>query len=199
MFTGLVQTKGAVRRVQIDGPAKRLEICEGKTATEATIGASIAVNGCCLTVIELDHDCMSFEAGPETLSRTNLEELGVGDTVNLERSLNIGEPLGGHFVSGHVDAIGSLDERRDEQQWSIMWYRIPSILSGQIVSKGCIAVDGVSLTVVDIDADRFSVQLIPHTLSQTTLGDKLVGAHVNIETDLIAKYVEKQLSFLRNA
>ncbi|MEE2706593.1 MAG: riboflavin synthase [Planctomycetota bacterium] len=199
MFTGLVQAVGGVHRAQTDGPGRRLDICESGVAGEAMVGASIAVNGCCLTVVELKDDRMSFEVGPETLSRTNLGELKAGDFVNLERSLQMGEPLGGHLVSGHVDAMGTLDERQDEQQWATMWFRLPSFLSGQIVSKGCIAVDGISLTLVDVEAERFSVQVIPHTLALTTLGEKRAGCHVNIETDLIAKYVEKQLSFLRNA
>ncbi len=198
MFTGLVQAKGAVSDLRPEGPGTRLTIASAEIAAAESIGASIAVNGCCLTVVELDGERMTFEAGPETLSRTNLGRLQRGDFVNLERSLRMGDPLGGHLVTGHVDAVGTVDARYDEAEWSTMWFRVPARLSPQIASKGSIAVDGVSLTLVDVEPERFSVQLIPHTLAVTTLGGRRAGDEVNIETDLIAKYVETQLNFMRN-
>jgi riboflavin synthase len=198
MFTGLVQAKGAVSELRPEGPGKRLTIAAAEIASAESIGASIAVNGCCLTIVELNDERMMFEAGPETLSRTNLGRLKAGDFVNLERSLRMGDPLGGHLVTGHIDAVGTVDARYDEADWSTMWFRVPARLSRQIASKGSIAVDGVSLTLVDVELERFSVQLIPHTLAVTTLGDYRVGDQVNIETDLIAKYVETQLSFVTN-
>jgi riboflavin synthase len=156
---------------------------------------SIAVNGCCLTVVAVRSDEMSFEAGSETLSRTNLGRLSIGSGVNLERSLKIGDRLGGHYVTGHIDAVGTLDARRDEGEWSFFWFRVPRDLTRQMASKGSIAVDGVSLTLVNVEAERFSVALIPHTLAVTTLGKLAVGGVVNIETDVLAKYVERQLEF----
>lgn len=198
MFTGLVQAKGAVSDLRPEGPGTRLTISSAEIAAPESIGASIAVNGCCLTIVELDDEQMTFEAGPETLSRTNLGRLQTGDFVNLERSLRMGDPLGGHLVTGHIDAVGTLEARQDEADWSTMWFQVPVRLSRQIASKGSIAVDGVSLTLVDVEPQRFSVQLIPHTLAVTTLGDYRIGQQVNIETDLIAKYVETQLSFLKN-
>ena len=120
-------------------------------------------------------------------------ELREGTSVNLERSLSIGDRLGGHFVTGHVDAIGHVDERIDDQDWSTFWFRVPAQLTRQMASKGSVAVDGISLTLVDVEQDRFSVALIPHTLEVTTLGKKKVGDVVNIETDLLAKYVQRQI------
>ena len=134
---------------------------------------------------------LAFDAGPETLQRTNLGQLTPGMHVNLERSLRAGDRLGGHFVTGHIDATGTLAERRDDWEWSTFWFQVPAALTRQMVSKGSVAVDGVSLTLVEIEAERFSVALIPHTLSVTTLGKLQPGDSVNIETDLLAKYVQK--------
>ena len=130
----------------------------------------------------------------ETLSRTNLAALSPGSLVNVERSLRLADRLGGHLVTGHIDAVGTLAERKDEGDWSTMWFYFPAALARQLASKGSIAVDGVSLTLVDVLAERFSVALIPHTLQVTTLGRLRVGGAVNLETDLLAKYVERQLA-----
>ena len=157
------------------------------------MGASISINGCCLTVVKIEQAALSFEAGPETLAKTNLGELSSGSKVNLERSLQVGDRLGGHFVTGHVDSIGTLDEKSVDGEWATFWFKVPKALTKQMAGKGSVAVDGVSLTLVDVEAERFSVCLIPHTLDVTTLGVLDVGGHVNIETDLLAKYVEKQL------
>jgi riboflavin synthase len=129
----------------------------------------------------------------ETLSRTNLGELVASARVNLESSLKAGEAIGGHYVTGHIDAVGTIDERRDDADWCTIWFRAPAAQLAQMASKGSVAVDGVSLTLVDVDASRFSVALIPHTLAATTLGKKKVGDRVNIETDVLAKYVERQI------
>lgn len=197
MFTGLVEALAPVADVVPEGPGKRLVLRHGEIAAGASIGESIAINGCCLTVIAVDDDTLAFQAGEETLSRTNLGELSVGDAVNLERSLKLNAELGGHFVTGHIDAVGTLDERIDDGDWSTCWFRMPAALATQIVSKGSIAVDGVSLTVVDVEPERFSVALIPHTLNVTTLGRLAVGGRVNLETDLLAKYVQKQITAMR--
>ncbi|HTN75420.1 MAG TPA: riboflavin synthase [Pirellulaceae bacterium] len=194
MFTGLVEFRGTIARLEQRGPGVRLFVSAGPVSTDAALGDSIAINGCCLTVIEIAGDTLAFDAGSETLSRTNLGQLTVGSYVNLERSLRVGDRLGGHYVTGHIDAIGTLDERINEGDWSHFWFRVPPALTRQMVSKGSIAIDGVSLTLVAVEADRFSIALIPHTLHVTTLGALELGAAVNLETDLLAKYVEKQLA-----
>jgi riboflavin synthase len=192
MFTGLVEALGTVRHVEVDGTGKNLVIA-APFANELKIGESVAVNGACLTVV--DHDATTFrlQAGPETLVRTNLGELVARDRVNLERSLRLSDRLGGHLVQGHIDGTGTIDEKVPQDHWELMWFRCTRELAGQMVEKGSVAVDGVSLTLVDVEAERFSVALIPHTLESTTLGFKQVGAAVNIETDLIGKYVRKSL------
>jgi riboflavin synthase len=146
-----------------------------------------------LTVVKKARDLVEFEAGSETLERTNFDRLKAGDGVNLERSLKMGGRLGGHFVTGHIDDIGTLIKRRDEGEWAHFTFRAPSRLMQQMASKGSVAVDGVSLTLVNVESDRFSVALIPHTLGHTTLGKMQVGDSANIETDLLAKYVERYL------
>ena len=193
MFTGLVEELGVITQITDQPPGKRLTIQSGKCGSDAELGASIAINGCCLTVVEIESDHLSFEAGPETLARTNLGQLEVDSRVNLERSVKVGDRLGGHFVTGHVDAVGKLAKREDDQDWSTLWFSVPSDLTQQMVSKGSIAIDGVSLTLVDVTSDQFSVALIPHTLEVTTLGEIKVGDAVNLETDLLAKYVQQQL------
>ena len=199
MFTGLVETKSRILELTSRPPGMRLAVAGGELAGAARLGESIAINGCCLTVVGIRGARLEFDAGAETLGRTNLGRLQVGSHVNLERALQVGDRLGGHFVSGHIDATGALDRRLDESDWSTFWFRVPARLRGQMASKGSIAVDGVSLTLVDVEAERFSVALIPHTLQQTTLGDLHVGDVVNIETDILAKYVEQALSQRTNS
>jgi riboflavin synthase len=194
MFSGIVERMGTVRRLISDPPGVRLVVESEEIAGDAKIGDSISVNGCCLTVVEVDDTSFGFDAGAETLSRTNLGKLREGSKVNLERSLKVGGELGGHFVTGHIDAVGTLDERLDEKDWSTFWFRMPRPLTRQMASKGSVAVDGISLTLVDVEAERFSVALIPHTLQITTLGLLQAGDPVNLETDVLAKYVEKQLA-----
>jgi riboflavin synthase len=193
MFSGIVQVLGSVAEVQSRPPGVRLMVQAGAVSDAARIGDSVAVNGCCLTVVECGGDRLAFDAGAETLSRTNLGQLALGSAVNLEAPLRMGDQLGGHFVTGHVDAVGTLDRRIDEGDWSTCWFRVPPRLTRQMASKGSVAVDGVSLTLVEVEAERFSVALIPHTLQATTLGRLQPGGAVNIETDLLAKYVERAL------
>lgn len=195
MFTGLVQSLAEVLEVAAETPGARLTIREPKIATEAKIGDSIAINGCCLTVVAIQGDRLAFQAGEETLSRTNLGQLSAHSSVNTEQSLKAGDPIGGHYVTGHIDAVGTVDSRHDDGDWCTMWFRAPPAQLAQMASKGSVAVDGVSLTLVDVEAERFSVALIPHTLSATALGKYRVGDRVNIETDVLAKYVERQLAF----
>jgi riboflavin synthase len=160
-------------------------------AAELALGESVAVSGACLTVVMHSDDVFDVEAGPETLAKTTLGELGVGDEVNLERSLRLSDRLGGHLVQGHVDGVGRVAERNRHGEWETIWFSAPIALLRGMVPKGSVAVDGVSLTLVDVARDRFSVALIPHTLAVTTLGRKSVGASVNLETDLIGKYVAR--------
>jgi riboflavin synthase len=198
MFTGLVEALGTVRRVEPDGAGgSHLVIAERTLAPQLAVGESVAVNGACLTVVERDAATFRFQAGPETLRRTDLGELVPGDRVNLERSLRLSDRLGGHLVQGHIDGVGHIAERERQGDWELVWFSFPTELDGQMVSKGSVAVDGVSLTLVDVGPDRFSVALIPHTLTMTTLGFKPVGAAVNLETDLLAKYVLKCLHAMR--
>lgn len=198
MFTGLVEETGTIAELCDEGPdSKRISLRANAVLDDVEIGASIAINGCCLTVVQIDNDALSFQAGSETLSRTNLGTLAIGDRVNLERAVRASDRLGGHIVSGHVDALGKVDERNDSDDWSDFWFSVPEELTRQMASKGSVTVDGVSLTLVNVEATRFSVALIPHTLAETTLGDRQIGDDVNIETDVLAKYVEKQLSVLR--
>jgi riboflavin synthase len=159
----------------------------------ARIGDSIAINGCCLTIVRLDGPLATFQAGEETLSRTNLGRLKEGSQVNLERALAVGDRLGGHYVTGHIDALATLTERKDDGPWAFLHFEVPSCYQQHLASKGSVAVDGVSLTVVTVKDQTFSVALIPHTLSVTTLGSLQVGDQVNLETDLLAKYVERML------
>jgi riboflavin synthase len=192
MFTGLVERMGEVRRVDPDGAGGCVVVLNAPgLAAELSLGESIAVNGACLTVVERDAESFRFQAGPETLLRTNLGELVLGDRVNLERALRLSDRLGGHLVQGHIDGVGRIAERSRQGEWETVWFSCPPELTRQMVRKGSIAVDGVSLTLVDAAADRFNVMLIPHTLENTTLGFKQSGATVNLETDLIAKYVQR--------
>jgi riboflavin synthase len=199
MFTGIIEELGRVVQVQEIPPGRRLLIAGPQVSQDAQIGGSICVNGCCLTVVHRQDDQLAFDAGPETLQRTNLRELLVDCPVNLERSLQIGGRLGGHFVTGHIDAVGWVDQRHDDRDWSTIWFRCPAELTREMASKGSVAVDGVSLTLVEVQAETFSVALIPHTLQATTLGRKSKGSTVNLETDLLAKYVRRQCDTTRNA
>lgn len=199
MFTGLVEGKGRVVGVTPEPHGVLLSIDPPAGCTPADphdqprVGDSISISGCCLTIVALNRGTWAFQAGTETLSRTNLGRLQPGDAVNIERSLPAHGRLGGHFVQGHVDAIGQVDSLRREGDWVTMWFRVPPRLTRQMVSKGSITIDGVSLTLVDVESDRCSVALIPHTLEQTTLGLRQPGDAVNIETDILGKYIEKLL------
>ena len=200
MFTGIVEGQGTVQSLRPEGPGVELAIAPPRemlsSVDDARVGDSVAVNGCCLTVVATRDGCWSFQAGTETLSRTSLRGLKTGDAVNLERSLPANGRLGGHFVQGHVDALGHVDAIDRDGEWTTMWFRVPERLTRQMVEKGSVAVDGVSLTLVRVERDRFSVALIPHTLTVTTLGRRNIGDPVNIETDIIGKYLEKLIGDL---
>lgn len=196
MFTGLIEALGQVEALAPCGPGRELVLVEPALAPQLTIGESVAVNGVCLTVVACQGNTFRFQLGPETLTRTNLGQLQPGDQVNLERALRVGDRLGGHFVQGHVDGVGTLLRRQSEGDWDRVWFSCPAALTVQMVPKGSIAVDGISLTLVEVTSEGFSVALIPHTLHHTTLGFKKPGDTVNLETDLLAKYVGKYLENL---
>jgi riboflavin synthase len=192
MFTGLVEELGRVRAVTPNATGARLEIEATTVLDDATLGASIAVNGCCLTVVAFDTTCWAADAVEETLARTCLGALRSGDPVNLERPVRLSDRLGGHLVQGHVDGVGHIRERMPLPDGSTrVGIEAPGHLLRYVVEKGSIAVDGVSLTVAGADAAGFDFALIPHTATVTTLGTKGIGAPVNLEVDLVAKYIER--------
>jgi len=193
MFSGIVEALGHVSALISEPPGCRLVIEEPRIRSTTRVADSISVNGCCLTVVEIGEKTMTFQAGPETLARTNLGDLKTGSPVNLERALAVGDRLGGHFVSGHIDGQAVLSEIKDYGDWADYWFQIPKELASQMASKGSVAVDGVSLTLVACEKDCFSVALIPYTLKATTLGSKKIGDRVNIETDILSKYVLRLL------
>jgi len=193
MFTGIIEALGTVDDVRPEGVGRRLIVAAPSISPEAKIGDSVTVNGACLTVVACDAALLHFQIGPETLERTNLGDLASGERVNLERPMRLNDRLGGHLVQGHVDGVGRIAERQRQDDWELVWFTAPIDLTAQLIPKGSIAIDGVSLTLVNVRIDRFSVALIPHTLQHTTLGFKAVGDAVNLETDLLGKYVWKAL------
>ncbi len=193
MFTGLVEALGKVEAIATENAGQRLTLCWPGLDAPLAIGESVAVNGCCLTVVASQNTTFQVQAGPETLVRTNLGDKTAGDRVNFERSLRAGDRLGGHFVQGHVDLTATLRQRRPEGEWEFLAFELDPAWTRLLVPKGSIAVDGVSLTLVEVGADGFSVMLIPHTLAVTTLGLLRPGDRVNIEIDILAKHVARLL------
>ena len=194
MFTGLVESLGRVVEAVPEPPGLRLVVDADHVATDASLGDSICTSGCCLSVVRIDGSRLVFELGPETLARTTLGGLKPGAPVNLERSLRLSDRLGGHLVTGHVDGMGRLAAKVQEGDWVTSRFTAPPQLLAQMASKGSVAIDGVSLTLVDVTPTEFSVALIPHTLAHTTLGSLAVGDGVNLETDLVFKYVDRWLA-----
>ncbi|MGW7432531.1 riboflavin synthase [Streptomyces sp. NPDC054861] len=193
MFTGIVEELGEVTAVEQLEDASRFRL-RGPLVTEgAKHGDSIAVNGVCLTVVEFGGGEFTADVMAETLKRSSLGALDVGSRVNLERPMAVGDRLGGHIVQGHVDGTGTVLERTPSEHWEIVKVGLPAHLARYVVEKGSITVDGVSLTVVEVGDDWFTISLIPTTLALTTLGIKQSGAPVNLEVDVIAKYVERLL------
>lgn len=191
MFTGLVEGKATLLESNPSGSGKLMCFELGELSVGVNIGDSIALNGCCLTVVKITNSACWFELGEETLSKTNLGKLGLGYAVNCERSLRVGDRMGGHFVTGHIDGPGTLTQRRDDGQWSYFYFEAALGLLRQMAPKGSITIDGVSLTLVDANDSFFSIALIPHTLAVTTLGSLNLGDSVNLETDILAKYVQR--------
>ena len=192
MFTGLIEEIGIVRSITSQGNGARVEIAAALVLDDVVVGASLAVNGCCLTVVAFGSEWWAADAVPETLERTNLGQLAPGDLVNLERPLAASGRYGGHVVQGHVDSTGTvalIDELADGS--FTYTFDLPSELASYVVAKGSIAVDGISLTVAAVTPSSFSIAVIPHTHAVTALGQRRVGDTVNLETDVLAKYVER--------
>jgi riboflavin synthase len=195
MFTGIVEEIGVVRAVSRAGATARLAVGATLTLDGSDLGASVAVNGVCLTVVERKPDGFAFDVGPETLAATALGRLGPGARVNLERPLRFGAALGGHLVLGHVDGVGTVEGVRRVESTTRVRIAVPDrAFESLLVPKGSVAVDGVSLTVAALTPGRFEVMLIPHTLAVTTLGGLAEGDAVNVEADVIGKYVVRSLA-----
>ncbi len=199
MFTGLVETLGEVTDVQNTGSGIRLSL-RPLSGFDLETGDSVSVNGVCLTVTRITPGLsrqggeLAFDVSPETMRSTNLGELKTGDRVNLERALRLSDRLGGHIVTGHVDNVGTIAGKRPVGEYTFYTFNAPPDVLKYIVKKGSVAIDGISLTVVDVGGGAFSTAIIPHTLAATNLGDRDVGARVNIEVDIIGKYVERLLN-----
>lgn len=194
MFTGLVEDCGVIRGIRRRGEAATLEIESSVVAADLKIGDSVSVNGACLTVVEISGSRFSVDAVPETMRRTNLGLLAPGGRVNLERALKLGDRLGGHLVSGHVDATGVISRIMKDGIATIVTVRIPEDLARFVAPKGSVALDGISLTVVERSGREFTVSVIPHSLAATTLNEKHPGSVVNVEVDLVARYLENLLA-----
>ena len=194
MFTGIIEEMGSVKALRREAGAARLTISASAVLGGTALGDSICVNGVCLTVVEMGKSGFSADVANETLKITNLGELQTGQKVNLERALQLSARIGGHLVTGHVDAVGRIREKKQEgNSWRI-FIDTPETALRYIIKKGSVAVDGISLTVADADETGFSIAMIPHTAKLTTLGFKSAGNSVNLETDIIGKYVERLLS-----
>jgi len=193
MFTGIVEELGDVASITDLGDAARIAVRGATVTADARHGDSISVSGVCLTVVDVDGDTFTADVMKETLDRSSLGALAPGAKVNLERAATLGPRLGGHLVQGHVDGVATIVDRKPSTDWEIVTFALPAGLARYVVEKGSITVDGISLTVTDVTDETFSVSLIPTTLALTTLGRKGVGDPVNLEVDVIAKYVEKLL------
>jgi len=193
MFTGIVEDRGKVLKMEHRGEMRRLTLEVPFDLTEVQPGDSININGVCLTVVDKKGRAFSVDLSPETLQRATFTRVKEGDKVNLERALRFSDRLGGHIVTGHIDGIGVVTERRMEGDFLHLRIRIPQALTRYVVQKGSIAIDGISLTVNDCQRDWIQLTLIPYTLEKTTLVDKQVGDEVNVETDILGKYVERIL------
>jgi riboflavin synthase len=200
MFTGIVQATGRIHTLEPRGGDLRLRV-EATTLglDDVGLGDSICVSGVCLTVVAIDAGVLAFDVSTETLSRSSLGARVVGDAVNLEKSLRLADRLGGHLVSGHVDGVGAVVSIVDDARAQRWTFRAPTALMRYVASKGSIAVDGVSLTVNEVDGDTFGVALIPHTVAVTTFRERRVGDGVNLEVDPVARYVERLMQFDRSA
>jgi riboflavin synthase len=195
MFTGLIEETGEIVAVDLGEDAARLTVRGPLAVSDATHGASISVSGVCLTVIDSGPDWFTADVMAQTLAMSTLGELRTGAPVNLERAAQVGDRLGGHIVQGHIDGTADVIAVTDGSAWRVVRFSLPDELAPLVASKGSIAVDGVSLTVSDVGADWFEVSLIPETLAATTLGTLAPGSRVNLETDILARHVQRMLQF----
>lgn len=193
MFTGIVREQGVVVSAETVSDGRTLVVRAPETAASIAVGDSVAVNGCCLTAASVEESSLTFHAVPETLSRTTLGALRADDGVNVEPALRVGDPLGGHYVQGHIDAVGRVQSVEAEGEGLRVFVEASSDVLRYCVEKGSVTVDGVSLTVAEVAPDAFAVALVPHTIEETTLSALRPGQRVNIETDVLAKYVERLL------
>ena len=191
MFTGIVEDKGKILRADVRGEGRRLILRIPPHLTDLQLGDSINVNGACLTVVEKTGESIAVDVSSETLEKTTFREMRQGEEVNLERAMRLSDRLGGHIVTGHVDAVGTVVERRSEREFVHLKIQVPKSVSKYLVPKGSIAVDGISLTVNACEGDEMQITLIPYTLEKTTLINKRGGDRVNLEADVLGKYVEK--------
>ena len=189
MFTGIIEERGEIREIRKNRSGARLTLQTKKTHRESRIGSSLSIDGVCLTIVQKKGSVLSFDVSKNTLRMTTLGSLKRGDFVNLERALKIGSRLGGHFVQGHVDGVGILMSRRKEGKNLLLKVKCPRTLSSYLIPRGSIAVDGISLTLADCRQNHFFLYLVPHTLQETTLGEKQVGEKVNLEVDLLSKFL----------
>lgn len=199
MFTGLVEELGTVRGLARGADSAKIHLQAQKVLEDIKIGDSIAVNGVCLTAVEFDRGRFVADVMAETLARTNLANLRPGDRVNLERALRLGDRLGGHLVSGHIDGVGTITRQEKNDIATLITITAPPGVMKYIIKKGSVAIDGASLTVVDFGSGSFQVSLIPHTAHMTTLGLKKTGDTVNLEGDLVGKYIERLLAARQDA
>lgn len=195
MFTGLVAELGTVQKLARQGNSYHLTVSAKKIMANLKIGDSVAVNGACLTVVKMSGDGFTADVMPETVRLTNIGSLNAGDKVNLERTLRLCDGLDGHIVSGHVEGLGTIAAQRNDGIAVVVTIDTSQELLKYIIKKGSIAIDGISLTVTEVTSSTFSVSLIPHTAKETTLGFKTVGDTVNLETDILGKYVERMLNW----
>ena len=194
MFTGIIEHLGKVKQVSLQANSAVIVVDIGQLIDGVIPGDSVAINGACLTVTQIKGSEVYFDVSGETLSKTTIGKLAVSDHVNIERSLKIGDKLGGHFVTGHVDCVGVINKIESKIGQSTVWFSVSSEITNSMIKKGSVAIDGISLTIVDLKENLFSVALIPFTLDATTLGSKKAGQKVNIETDMLGKWVKRILT-----
>ncbi len=194
MFTGIIEHLGKVKQVKLQANSAVIAVDIGPLENGVIPGDSIAINGACLTVTQIKDTGIYFDVSGETLSKTTIGNLSISDHVNIERSLRIGDKLGGHFVTGHVDCVGTIIKIENEPGQCTLWFSVSNEIANMMIKKGSVAIDGISLTIVDLKEKLFSVALIPFTLDATTLGFKKTGQKVNIETDMLGKWVKRILT-----
>ena len=194
MFTGIIEHLGKVKQVKLQADSAIIVVDIGPLSADVSLGDSIAINGSCLTVTQIKGSDVYFDVSTETLNLTAIGKLKMSDKVNIERSLKMGDQLGGHFVTGHVDGVGEINKVENEPGQCTMWFSVSKELANMMIKKGSVSIDGISLTIVEIREGLFSVALIPYTLELTTLGFKKTGEKVNIETDMLGKWVKRILT-----